>query len=120
MLILSGAILVLLLVVAAMQIVLLMRQKGDALKAPDKLSFTAQGPALVVHNPTPYYITISKLALGTDGKAIDGASGMVAPFGDLRLPLKGVAQPPAAGTPVGFTTIDDYGAADAHKGAVAQ
>ena len=34
MLILSGAILVLLLVVAAMQIVLLMRQKGDALKAP--------------------------------------------------------------------------------------
>ena len=93
---------------------------GDALKAPDKLSFTAQGPALVVHNPTPYYITISKLALGTDGKAIDGASGMVAPFGDLRLPLKGVAQPPAAGTPVSFTTIDDYGAADAHKGTVAQ
>ena len=34
MLILSGAILVLLLVVAAMKIVLLMRQKGDALKAP--------------------------------------------------------------------------------------
>ena len=93
---------------------------GDALKAPDQLSFTAQGPALVVHNPTPYYITISKLALGTDGKAIDGASGMVAPFGDLRLPLKGLARPPAARTPVGFTTIDDYGAADAHKGIVAQ
>ena len=96
---------------------------GDAMKAPDKLTFKEAGgsnTALAVHNPTPYYITISKLALGTDGKAIDGASGMVAPFGDLRLPLKGVAQPPAAGTPVSFTTIDDYGAADAHKGTVAQ
>lgn len=96
---------------------------GDAMKAPDKLTFKAAGgsnTALVVHNPTPYYITISKLALGTGGKTIDGASGMVAPFGDLRLPIKGVEQPPAAGTPVGFTTIDDYGAADAHKGIVAQ
>ncbi|WP_426662144.1 fimbrial biogenesis chaperone [Rhodanobacter aciditrophus] len=96
---------------------------GDAMKAPDKLVFKAvgePGAALEAHNPTPYYITISKLALGTGGKTIDGASGMVAPFGDLRLPLKAQTQAPAAGTPVSFTTIDDYGAADAHKGTVAQ
>jgi len=92
---------------------------GDALKAPDKLSFTVQGPALAVHNPTPYYVTISSLSLGAAGKPIDGASGMVAPFGDLRLPLKGLAPAPSAGTAVVFTTIDDYGAADAHKGTVA-
>jgi chaperone protein EcpD len=96
---------------------------GDAMKAPDKLVFKAAGApgaTLEAHNPTPYYITISKLALGTGGKTIDGASGMVAPFGDLRLPLKGLTQAPVAGTPVSFTTIDDYGAADVHKGAVTQ
>ena len=92
---------------------------GDALKAPDRLIFTAQGPALVAHNPTPYYVTISKLSLGDNGKPIDGASGMVAPFGDLHLPLKSLAQAPSAGTAVVFTIIDDYGATDVHKGTVA-
>ncbi|BFI97348.1 MAG: molecular chaperone FimB [Rhodanobacter sp.] len=94
---------------------------GDALKAPDKLVFKAVGgsdAALEVHNPTPYYITISRLSLGSDGKAIDGANGMVAPFGDLRLPLKHLAHAPASGTPVAFATIDDYGAVDPHKGTV--
>lgn len=96
---------------------------GDPLAAPDRLSFKAlagQGSALEIHNPTPYYITISSLSLGVNPKPIEGAEGMVAPFGDLRLPLKGTAQAPAAGTPIVFTTINDYGAADTHKGAVAQ
>lgn len=91
---------------------------GDAIKAPDKLSFTAQGTTLDVRNPTPYYITIGSLSLGPDGKPIDGADGMVAPFGDLHLPLKGLAQAPAAGTLITFVTINDYGAADTHKGVV--
>jgi len=91
---------------------------GNAMKAPEKLSFTSQGTALVAHNPTPYYVTISKLSLGPDGKPIEGASGMAAPFGDLRLPLKGLTQAPSAGTAVVFTVIDDYGAADDHKGTV--
>ena len=89
-----------------------------ATKAPDKLSFTAQGSTLNAHNPTPYYVTISKLSFGTDGKSVDGASGMVAPFGDLHLTLKGMTQAPAAGTSVAFTTINDYGATDAHKSTV--
>lgn len=97
---------------------------GDPLKAPDQLVFKAtagpQGAGLDVHNPTPYYITISQLALGTDGKPVDGATGMVAPFGDLHLPLKGTGHAPRAGTPVVFTTIDDYGAGDVHKGIVAR
>ncbi|HJR11718.1 MAG TPA: molecular chaperone [Rhodanobacteraceae bacterium] len=97
---------------------------GDPLKASDQLTFKAvtdgHGAALVVHDPTPYYITISKLSLGTDGKPLAGAAGMVAPFGDLRLPLQGMARAPPAGTPVVFTTIDDYGAGDAHKGVVTQ
>jgi len=97
---------------------------GDALKAPDQLTFKAvadgDGAALEVHNPTPYYITISKLSLGANGKPIPGAEGMVAPFGNLRLPLRGEAHAPVAGTPIVFTTINDYGAGDAHKGSVSQ
>jgi chaperone protein EcpD len=98
--------------------------RGDPLKAPGRLAFKAvsdaQGAALEVHNPTPYYITITKLSFGSDGKDVAGAEGMVAPFGDLRLPLKHFAHAPGTGTPIVFTTIDDYGAGDAHKASVAQ
>lgn len=96
---------------------------GDALTAPDKLIFkaiTGQGAALEVHNPTPYYVTITNLSFGANAKPIEGTDGMVAPFGDLRMPLKGVAQAPAAGTSIVFTTINDYGAADNHKAVVSQ
>jgi chaperone protein EcpD len=96
---------------------------GEALTAPTKLTFKAtagQGTALEVHNPTPYYITITSLSLGANAKPIEGTDGMVAPFGDLRLPLKGIVQAPAPGTPVVFTTINDFGAADTHEGVVAQ
>jgi chaperone protein EcpD len=97
---------------------------GDPLKAPDQLTFKAisdgEGATLEVHNPTPYYITLSKLSVGASGKPVPGAEGMVAPFGNLRLPLKGVARTPTAGTSIVFTTINDYGAGDAHKGTVSQ
>jgi chaperone protein EcpD len=97
---------------------------GDPLKAPDQLTFKAvsggEGAALDVHNPTPYYITVSKLSFGTVGKPVAGAEGMVAPFGDLHLQLKGEAHAPVAGTPITFTTINDYGAGDAHKGSISQ
>lgn len=95
---------------------------GDALKAPDKLVFKAAAghePALEVHNPTPYYVTISSLSVGVDTKPAADVNGMVAPFGDLRLLLKGSARSPGVGTPVAFVTINDFGAADTHKGAVA-
>ena len=97
---------------------------GTSLKAPDLLTFKAaadgQDAALEVHNPSPYYITISKLALDANAAPIASAAGMVAPFGDLRLSLKGVFRAPATGTPVVFTTINDYGAGDIHKGVVTQ
>lgn len=97
---------------------------GDVLKAPDQLTFktaaSGRNVTLVAHNPTPYYITISSISLGADKASIQGADGMVAPFGDLRLPLKGRAQAPAAGTSITFVTINDYGAGDTHKGVIAQ
>lgn len=96
---------------------------GSSLKAPDQLVFkdaAGQTAALEVHNPTPYYITIVGVTLGSDSKPVSGADGMVAPFGDLKLPLKGVAHAPPVGTPITFTTLNDYGASDTHKGVIAQ
>lgn len=91
---------------------------GDAMKAPDRLRFTAQGTTLDVRNPTPYYVTIGSISLGPDGKPFDGVSGMVAPLGELHLTLKSLTQAPAAGTAITFTTINDFGAVDTHKGIV--
>jgi chaperone protein EcpD len=95
---------------------------GDALKAAGKLTFKAaagQTPAVVVHNPTPYYVTISSLALGAGSKPSAEAHGMVAPFSDLSLSLKGAAHVPATGTPVSFVAINDFGAAETHTATVA-
>lgn len=96
---------------------------SDALKAPEQLVFRAtgtKGVALEVHNPTPYFITISNVALGADDKSNRDANGMVAPFGDLRLPLQGLTHAPTPGTQISFTTINDYGAGDAHKAVIAK
>lgn len=97
---------------------------GDSLKAPDRLAFKAvagsHGVALDIHNPTPYFITISKLAFGQNVRPIAEAEGMVAPFGTLHMPLKTIAHAPSAGTVVTFTTINDYGAGDMHKGVLTQ
>jgi len=98
--------------------------RGDAVKAPDQLTFkvaaSGRNVTLVAHNPTPYYITIVKLSLGSVGQSELVAPGMVTPFGDLQLKLKDIAHAPATGTSVVFTTINDYGANDVHKGVVAQ
>jgi len=98
--------------------------RGDAVKAPDQLTFkvaaSGRNVTLVAHNPTPYYITIVKLSLGSVGQSELVAPGMVTPFGDLQLKLKDIAHAPATGTSLVFTTINDYGANDVHKGVVAQ
>jgi chaperone protein EcpD len=97
---------------------------GDPLKAPDQLAFRAsaagQHVTLVAHNPTPYYITVVSLSLGTNAPSVLAEPGMVAPFGDVRLELKNITHNPAPGIPVSFTTINDYGADDVHHGTVTQ
>lgn len=97
---------------------------GDAAKAPGQLTFkvaaSGRNVTLDAHNPTPYYITIVKLSLDAAGKSGLAAPGMVAPFGDLQLKLKDIEHAPATGTPVVFTTINDYGANEVHKGVVTQ
>lgn len=70
--------------------------------APDKLSVTAAEKIMVIKNPTPYFINLSKLAV--DGKSVQTSKDtMVAPFGELTLPVVS-----AHGT-LTYSTIDDRG-----------
>lgn len=95
---------------------------GDPLKAPAQLTFKATTnagtAALVVHNPTPYYVTISDIQVTVGGKPHYGDAGMVAPFSDLSLPVKDLTQAPAAGSAIEYHCINDYGSEMTQKGAV--
>lgn len=75
-----------------------------AVKAlPEKLTVSSNGRAIVIKNPTPYYITLVQMAV--NGKAVQAEKdSMVAPFGELSL-----ASPVAHGT-LTYDTVDDNGA----------
>jgi len=87
---------------------------GDPAKSPAQLVFKVvaegNGYALAVHNPTPFYITLAKAGLGTNGQAGTVDAGMVAPYSNLHLPLHGISQVPAVGAAVNFEVVNDYGA----------
>lgn len=75
----------------------------QALKnAPEKLSVASSGKELQVKNPTPYFITLTQLAV--NGKAVStGKDTMIPPFGSLS-----VSSPVAHGA-FSYTTVDDHG-----------
>ncbi|MEW9571973.1 molecular chaperone [Rhodanobacter sp. Si-c] len=87
---------------------------GDPAKAPNELSFKAAngaGPvALVVHNPTPYYVTIAQITVNAGGTSHKVDPGMVAPLSDLRLAVPDLKQAPGTGSAVQYDCINDYGA----------
>jgi chaperone protein EcpD len=95
---------------------------GDAQTAPAQVTWKAvadgQGYALEVRNPTPYHVTILKASVDVGGKSFNADSGMVDPFGSLRLKVKDLASAPATGTPVAFEIVNDYGATASFKGSV--
>jgi len=97
---------------------------GDPVKAPNELSFKAASDAgsftLVVHNPTPYYVTIGQITLTTGGASHKVNEGMVAPLSDLRLAVPDLKQAPAAGSTVQYDCINDFGADVILKGNVSQ
>ncbi|WEN15216.1 fimbria/pilus periplasmic chaperone [Rhodanobacter sp. AS-Z3] len=96
---------------------------SDAAHAAEQITWSVvadgAGYALEARNPTPYHITISQLSLNVDKVAYALGSGMVAPRSSLRMPIKNLGHAPAAGTPIAFTTIDDFGAVKVHEGNVA-
>ncbi|MBB5359326.1 chaperone protein EcpD [Rhodanobacter sp. ANJX3] len=96
---------------------------GDPLKVPAQLIWKvapqAQGYVLDVRNPTPYHITITDLSVNVGGKSYASETGMIDPLGVLRLTIKGLSQAPAAGTPVNYVVVNDYGAATTFSGTIA-
>lgn len=70
-------------------------------KAPAELTFHRSGNQVRITNPTPYYLTLAQLKLGSH--ALPDA--MVPPRGDVSVPLGS-----ASGNAVTFRTINDYGA----------
>lgn len=95
---------------------------GDATKAPSGLQFTAAtaagSAALVVRNPSPYYVTINSIAVTVGGIAYKVEAGMVAPLSDLRLAVPDMKQAPDAGSTIRYNCINDYGADVALEGNV--
>ena len=95
---------------------------GYPANAPNELSFKAVSDAgsvtLVVHNPTPYYVTIGQITLTTGGVSHKVNEGMVAPLSDLRLAVPDLKQAPAAGSVIQYDCINDYGADAILKGSV--
>src|SRR5699024_1452376 len=93
--------------------------KGSRPQAPTRLVWTLTGgkgaATLKVHNPTPYYITISAVSLSIGGKTHQASHGMVAPDADLSLKIKGLSGPVPAHARIKFWTINDYGAGVSHK-----
>lgn len=95
---------------------------GDSIKAPGELTFKSQSAngsvSLLVHNPTPYYVTIARLTISAADKSREASTGMVAPMSDLRLTVTGATQAPAAGATLSYYCINDFGSEVNFKGIV--
>ncbi|AZQ28175.1 molecular chaperone [Klebsiella pneumoniae] len=72
-------------------------------EAGGKLTFQQQNGKIQVNNPTPYYLTFSRLAFdGTDVNVREGVS-MIAPFSQATYPAKGMVRQAQ------WSVINDYG-----------
>ncbi|WP_275273043.1 fimbria/pilus periplasmic chaperone [Pantoea ananatis] len=69
-------------------------------EAPRRLTFSRTGSRLTVHNPTPYYLTLTHLSAG----AKNLSDVMVSPLSSTTLPL-----PPGSGSVLTLRSINDYG-----------
>ncbi|MBS0340536.1 MAG: molecular chaperone [Proteobacteria bacterium] len=82
---------------------------GNALEARQQLQWavtTDKGHAAIkVANPTPYHITLNSMKVNGGQQEIKPQ--MVAPFGEMTLPLDAVKSPQEV--QFNFTTINDYG-----------
>ncbi|KVR18971.1 molecular chaperone [Burkholderia ubonensis] len=90
---------------------------GHPDEAPERLQWThagAQGRAsLIAFNPTPYYVTLTRLLLRGEPVALAGGAVDVAPFGRADIPSDG-----RAGTPPGeivFDAVGDDGRSREHR-----
>ena len=83
-------------------------------EAMGKLQFTSDGKGTKVSNPTPYYISISKLIIAGTSVKLDvmNGSSMIAPFGSHVYSVN------AARGNVVWNAINDFGAMERFDGAI--
>lgn len=83
-------------------------------EAPKALTWElADKGAIRVHNPTPYYQTMSRVQANIAGAQVSFSQEMVAPFSTVELKRSADKKTDAAPVPAGqvrFGTINDYGA----------
>lgn len=96
---------------------------GSANAAASRLAWSlvprddAPGQALRIANPTPYYVSLASISVGSEARHIANPP-MVAPFDTVTVPVPGPDRGPA-GTTVHYESINDFGAvtpADASLG----
>ncbi|KGT92816.1 hypothetical protein NG99_12775 [Erwinia typographi] len=95
-----------LVVATVMQIKLFVRPPGlkpARQNAADNLAFTRKGEQLVIRNPTPYYLTLSGMKVGSQALT------------DVMVPPQGtgtISLPTGSGNTVTWQSINDYGGLD--------
>ena len=82
------------------------RQIRWAIKPDSK----AQGVIVEATNPTPYYMSITKLNLSSQQHRVEMDHGeMIAPFGHQQFKLASSGSRPDASWTLGFSLLNDYG-----------
>ena len=87
---------------------------GNRDAAAEKLTLTASGSNLAINNPTPFYITVSRISRD-GGKALNSKTVMLAPQSSQTVALSSAVN---RGETLTVNNINDYGADVAVKVAV--
>ena len=87
---------------------------GNRDAAAEKLTLTASGSGLAINNPTPFYITVSRISRD-GGKALNSKTVMLAPQSSQTVALSSAVN---RGETLTVNNINDYGADVAVKVAV--
>ncbi|WP_321860958.1 molecular chaperone [Burkholderia cenocepacia] len=93
---------------------------GEADDAPNRIAWTraagaATAPVTAI-NPTPYYVTLTRLLLNGEPIALANGSLEVAPFDRVDVPIGASAAPYAGG--ITFDAVDDSGASHEYRAAL--
>lgn len=92
--------------------------KPNVNEAPKKLQIKIQGESLQLHNPTPYYLTISKISLLSDKQdntpVIINDTPMIEPFGRAEVNVK-IEKPQQNFQYAETETINDFGGVSKNK-----
>jgi hypothetical protein len=78
---------------------------GNRDAAPEKLALSASGSSLSISNPTPFYLTVSRISRD-GGKALNSKTVMLAPQSSQTVALSSVSR----GETLTVNNINDYGA----------